>query len=362
MVKNAYIHIPFCKSKCHYCSFVSFEKLESKDNYVEALKKQIQAQYNGEKLNTLYFGGGTPSVLSTNEFKSLISLFNTDKDTEITTEANPDGLTEDYLKRLRTCGINRISIGSQSFDDEILKLIGRRHDAKQITTAVDLAQKVGFDSISLDLIYGLPAQTIKGFEADLKKVVSLGIQHVSLYGLKIEEGCYFSKHTPKFLPDLDIQADMYLKAIETLTNNGFKHYETSNFAKPSFESKHNLNYWNNNTYYGFGVSASGYQNKCRYTNETNLDNYIKNPTAKIFEQELTEQEILEEEIFLGLRKNEGINVENINNKFSIDFEVKYKKILDKYKETGHLIKTQNGWALSTEGILLSNDILSEFID
>jgi oxygen-independent coproporphyrinogen-3 oxidase len=362
MIKNAYIHIPFCKSKCHYCSFISFDKLKSKDDYIDALKNQIKAEYKGEKLNTLYFGGGTPSVLSIEDFKSIISLFNTDKDTEITTEVNPDGLEERYLGDLRLCSINRISIGSQSFDDKILKMIGRRHDSNQITAAVDLAKKVGFDNISLDLIYGLPTQTIEGFSDDLKKVVNLGVQHVSLYGLKIEEGCHFSTHPPKGLPDLDNQADMYLKAVEILTENNFKHYETSNFAVEGFASKHNLNYWDNNTYYGLGLSASGYKDKTRYTNEMNLENYIVNPMLKDSEQNLSEKEILEEEIFLGLRKIEGIYVESINEKFNIDFENRYKNILDKYLETGHLNKTQNGYALSIEGVLVSNEILSEFID
>ena len=305
MAKNAYIHIPFCKSKCNYCTFVSFNALNSKPAYLEALKSEIQSTYQGENLETLYFGGGTPSLLSIDEFKELLSLFdntphpkpspsrgegasrsnlNINIPTEITVEINPEGITEEYLSELNKLGVNRISIGSQTFDDEKLKLIGRRHSAREIETAVNLARNAGFNNISLDLIYGLPTQSIEGFKADLEKAVGLGVEHISLYGLKIEKGCYFYKNTPKDLPDNDLQADMYLTAIERLTKNGFEHYEISNFAKKGFESRHNLNYWNNNTYYGFGLSASGYLNKTRYTNETNLKKYIKNPLSKMSEE------------------------------------------------------------------------------
>jgi len=403
MAKNAYIHIPFCKGgKCNYCSFTSFDTLELKEKYIDALISEIkgshektvqvpiaslrdielqiaqetsteaissdftknelvQFQYQGESLETLYFGGGTPSVLTINEFKSLIELFNIDKNTEVTTEINPDGIDKEYLIGLKTVGINRISIGSQSFDDNILKLIGRKHNSEQIKTVVNLTKKVGFDNISLDLIYGLPTQDLKGFEQDLETAIDLNVRHISLYGLKIEEGCYFHTHMPLSLPDSDLQADMYLRAVELLKENGFEHYEISNFSKPNFNSKHNLNYWKNNTYYGFGCSASGYIDNTRYTNEDALTKYIKKPNLKISEQKLTKQEILEEAIFLGLRKLDGINTEEINKEFGIDFDKQYAKILDKYLSTGHLIKTLAGYALSIEGILVSNEILAEFI-
>lgn len=359
MTKNAYIHIPFCKSKCHYCSFVSFPTLELKAQYLQALISQIKVEYKGEELKTLYLGGGTPSLLTINELKSLIDLFQYENNAEITIEVNPDSVDFEYLRGLKELGINRLSIGSQSFDDKILKQIGRRHNSAQIRSAVKSAKDTGFDNISLDFIYGLPTQTIESFESDLKIAINLGVQHISLYGLKIEEGCTFYKKMPSDLADLDIQADMYLKAIEVCKKSGFEHYEISNFSLPIFNSKHNLNYWDNNTYYGFGCSASGYENAVRYTNETDLGKYIKNPLGKDSEQKLTEQEILEETIFLGLRKTEGINIEEINKQFNIDFNKKYAKTLDKYCD--YFIKTPSGWALTIEGILISNDILSEFI-
>ena len=360
MAKNAYIHIPFCKSKCNYCSFVSFVDLNLKMQYIEALIFQIKSEYKNEKLNTLYFGGGTPSLLTIEEVERLIELFNFEDDAEITVEVNPDSVDLDYLQGLKNIGVNRLSIGVQTFDDKILKLIGRRHDVAQAKLALHHAKQVGFKNISLDLIYGLPTQTLSDFENDLEYAVECGVQHISLYGLKIEEGCYFYENMPDLLADSDIQADMYLKAIEVLNAYGFEHYEISNFSLPSFNSRHNLNYWENNTYYGFGCSASGYISNARYTSETNLAKYIKNPLKKISEQKLTQQEILEEAIFLGLRKMAGINIKKINKNFGIDFDKKYINILDKYSK--YFVKTSNGYALTKEGILISNDILAEFID
>lgn len=410
--KNVYIHIPFCKSKCNYCSFVSYPTLELKEDYLKALISQVKAEYKGEALETLYFGGGTPSILSVNEFKNLIALFNFADNAEIIIEINPESIEETYLRGLKEVGINRISIGSQTFDDNILKTIARRHNSQQIKDVVELAKNIGFDNISLDLIYGLPKQDLAGFEYDLKTVIDLDVQHVSLYGLKIEKGCYFYENRPEQIPDLDMQADMYLKAIEVLTNAGFEHYEISNFAKmpdvilnsltkgtaelckasnpvckaqdriiersceqpcdpeinsgrrdayseASYRSKHNLNYWNNNTYYGFGCAASGYVNNLRYTNQIDLEEYIENPLKKSNEQELSQQEILEEAIFLGFRKIAGIHISEINRKFGIDFQKKYSRILQKYSD--YFIKTKEGYALTIEGILISNEILSEFI-
>lgn len=361
MTKNVYIHIPFCKgTKCNYCSFVSYVDFDLKDAYLDALAAQINEGYKGEKVETLYFGGGTPSLLDIDEFENLLSLFDFKDNAEITVEVNPDNITSDYLLDLSKIGINRLSIGSQTFDDELLTLIGRKHNAEKIELAVNHAKEVGFNNISLDLIYGLPAQTLFGFENDLNKAVSLDIQHISLYGLKIEKGCYFYKHLPDHLPpDLDIQADMYLKAVEILKQNGFEHYEISNFTKSGYESKHNLNYWNNNYYYGFGCAASGYIDGKRYTNETNLKKYINYPLKKLSLHKLTEDEILEEAIFLGFRKIAGINIEEINNKFNIDFDSKYEKILNKYSD--YFIKTQKSYALTLNGLLISNEILSEFL-
>ncbi len=258
MVKSAYIHIPFCKSKCGYCSFISFAKLGAKKDYLKTLAKEINYFYEDEVLNTLYFGGGTPSLLEISEFGNLLKRFKINDSTEVTSELNPDDVSYDYLRGLYDLGINRISFGCQTFNNEILKQINRRHNSAQVVEVVDNAKKAGFKNISLDFIYGLPNQTLDMFLEDLRRGINLGVQHISLYGLKIEEGSYFYDNMPENLPDDDEQADMYLAAVEFLTGLGFEHYEVSNFSCAGFNSKHNLAYWKNQEYYGFGIGAHGY--------------------------------------------------------------------------------------------------------
>ena len=359
MASCVYLHIPFCLSKCKYCSFISFTDISKKTGYLYSLLKEIDYYYQNEPLDTIYFGGGTPSLMKISELNKLLNKFNLTKNTEITIEVNPDSIDEKYLIGLKDIGFNRLSIGSQSFDDNLLKQIGRRHNSNQIFHTIELAKKAGFENISVDLIYGLPNQTLEMFKKDLDIINSLSIQHVSLYGLKIDEGCYFYKNYPQNLPDDDIQADMYLTAIEKLKD--FEHYEISNFAKRGFKSKHNLNYWKENEYYGFGIAAHGFIDGVRYSNYTKLDKYLENPVEREYGKFLTEQEKLEESIFLGFRIKEGIDTKTINEKYHIDFDTKYKNIIEKYISTGHLIKTQEGYQLSDEGFLLSNIILSEFI-
>lgn len=362
MTENCYVHIPFCRSKCKYCSFVSFPRLEVKAEYLMALRKEILANYKSEELNTLYFGGGTPSVLTVEEFSKIIELLNLAKGCEVTTELNPETMSLEYLSGLRHAGVNRVSFGCQTFDDKILKNIGRRHSADCVRHAVKFAQNAGFENISLDFIYGLPEQSLERFERDLNTAIGLGVQHISLYGLKIDEGCYFYEHAPENLPDEDMQADMYLKAIETLTSAGFEHYEISNFAKSGYESRHNLNYWDNNSYYGLGVAAHGYEDGVRYFNTASIDEYLKNPFKHKSQHILSAQEKLEEAIFLGFRELKGIDISKINSKYGIDFENKYKNIVKKYVNYGYLERTDVGYKLSDSGILVSNVILAEFLE
>lgn len=362
MVKSAYIHIPFCKSKCHYCSFVSFNRLELKQDYLKALYNEIQNVYQNEPFNTLYFGGGTPSLLEPFEFRNIISKFSLSSEAEVTTELNPEGVSYDYMRSLYDLGVNRVSLGCQTFDDSILKQINRRHTSIDVVSAVKTIQKAGFKNISLDFIYGLPNQAPDSFYNDLKKAVGLGVQHVSLYGLKLEDGCYFYNNLPENLPDDDTQADMYIGAVELLQNSGFEHYEVSNFSLPGFNSRHNLNYWNNEEYYGFGVAAHGYRNGVRYGNTETLESYINNPLEHKETRLLSKQEQLEEEIFLGLRRMKGIDIQGVNLKYGIDFLEKYNDILKKYEGLKLLKKTENGYAFTLQGILVSNVILADFIE
>lgn len=362
MVKSAYIHIPFCKQKCHYCSFISFPKLEKKEQYIIALKKQIQTDYKGEELKTLYFGGGTPSLLIVEEIKELINLFNLANDAEITLELNPETVNQEYFIELAKTRVNRLSIGSQSFDNEILNLIGRRHKVEDIFRVVKEARNAGFENISLDFIYGLPNQTVEKFSSDLKKAIGLGVEHISLYGLKIDEDCYFAKFPPENLADDDTQAQMYLNAIEILTKNGFNHYEISNFSREDKYSRHNVTYWQNQEYYGFGLGAHGYVNGIRYSNTTQFSQYFNNPCQKESKQTLSTQEKLEEEIFLGLRLVEGINIKEIEKKFNMNFYEKYSNVLKKYEQEGFLEIKSDFVKFTKQGFLVSNYILADFIE
>ena len=360
MVTSAYVHIPFCRQKCNYCYFVSFANSGMIEKYLESLIKEIEHFYKGEELKTLYLGGGTPSLLSVEQVGNIISKYKILNSTEITMELNPESVDENYLRAIKSFGVNRLSIGCQSFDENILKIIGRKHSPSDVELVLKSAQSVGFDNISLDFIYGLPNQSEDSFVSDLKRAKSLGVQHISLYGLKIEEGCYFYKNPPQNIADEDTQAGMYLRAVEVLSD--FEHYEVSNFAKKGFHSKHNLTYWNNENYYGFGVSAHGYENDVRYSNKTVLSEYLINPIEKVFENKLSIQEQLEEEIFLGFRRMSGINVDKINRKFNIDFCEKYKNIIEKFLDTKHIKETEFGYALTLDGVLVSNMILSEFLE
>lgn len=362
MVKSAYIHIPFCKSKCHYCSFVSFNKLEQKDNYLKALSCEIDEFYQNEVLDTIYFGGGTPSVLKVSDISKILRKLDFNSKTEITMECNPDDVNYDYLRALYDIGINRLSFGCQTFNDEILHKINRRHNAGQVIDAVRLSRDAGFENISLDFIYGLPAQTLEMFLKDLTRAVELGVSHISLYGLKLEEGCYFAKHLPQKLPDDDMQADMYLAAVELLTGKCFEHYEVSNFSRRGFNSRHNMTYWNNEEYYGFGVAAHGYVNGVRYGNLETLKEYISGPFKKKETKLLTTQEKLEEEIFLGFRRmRDGVNIKHINTKYGIDFVEKYRDILDKYENLDLIKKTSKGYVFTPNGVLVSNVVLADFL-
>ena len=359
--KSTYIHIPFCKRKCNYCAFTSFSALNLIDDYVKKLTAEIRHFYKGTPLNTLYIGGGTPSLLEIKHFEKILSLFNFAKNAEITVELNPESTDLKLLSALYNLGVNRLSIGVQSFAEDILRNIGRLHSVKKAKDTVFLAQDTDFDNISIDLIYGLPEQNMRLWENDLKEAKSLGVEHISLYGLKIEENTPFFNAPPKRLPNEDIQADMYERAVSFLAPE-FELYEISNFAKtPEYYSRHNLNYWNDGEYFGFGVSASGFINNIRYKNTINFKEYMEDPLNTKEIAVLTAQERLEETIFLGFRKREGINTAEINQKFGIDFDRKYAPVLQKFLNSGHLEKTENGYRLTISGILVSNLILSEFL-
>lgn len=356
-MNSLYIHIPFCLKKCNYCAFVSFcVNLPQIEKYFDALQKEL-AHKNPRNLKTLYIGGGTPSCVPIEFYRKI--KFDHTKEYEFTFEVNPKTVDKKYLQDLRTLGVNRLSIGVQSLDDKILTQIGRPHSAKDAIDCVKQAQEAGFDNISIDLIYGLPNQTMKIWRSTLTQALSLGVQHISTYGLKIEEGTPFGQNQPENLPDEDLCADMYLECVKTLTNAGFEHYEVSNFALNGFESLHNSNYWQNNPYIACGIAAHGYEKGIRYENTTDLEKYLDTPLKPAKEIALSKDDILAEAIFLGLRLKKGIDLDDFKARYSVDFKEKYAEQLAKF--TDFFEQNGNKISLTTEGFMLSNVILAEFL-
>lgn len=328
--------------------------------YSYSLLKEISVNYAGEELETLYIGGGTPSLLDTGVLKKIINRFKFIDAPEVTIEVNPEDVTTEKIKTYLELGINRISMGVQSLDDNILQITGRRHSAQRAKDAIQMIKDAGCSNLSVDLIYGLPTQSMQSFIADVRELLNFPISHISLYGLKIEDDSVFGKNPPSNLPCDDEQADMYQAVCEILPQAGFKQYEISNFAKDNYYSRHNVNYWDNNSYYGFGVSAHGYVDGFRYYNTNSIAKYMEKPDVAEYAHHVTVQEKLEEEIFLGMRKASGVNIKQVNEKFDIDFLSKYDSPIKKYKN--EFLIVENGFLrFTTKGFMLSNVILSDFI-
>lgn len=315
-MSGIYIHIPFCKSRCSYCDFFSTTFLHKEDKYISAVIREISQRkdyLNNQPVTTIYFGGGTPSLLKIDSIRHILNCihdsFSVSHDAEITLEANPGDLDQDKLQALKSIGINRLSIGIQSFDDDFLRIIGRRHSRQDALNAVQFAQSVGFDNISIDLIYALPSQTIEQWLLTLDTAINLGVQHISAYCLTIEENT--PMHTllrqGKITPASDELANqMYETCIKRLQKAGFIHYEVSNFCLPNFHSRHNSSYWNNTPYLGIGAGAHSYNGTSRQWNICNLDQYI-NGTPPTIEQ-LTSKDIYNERVMLSLRTKDGIDL------------------------------------------------------
>jgi oxygen-independent coproporphyrinogen-3 oxidase len=316
----AYIHIPFCKSKCFYCDFNSYPGQEGlRAEFVDALVKEINAAIDSKNpLETVYFGGGTPTLLSAEHLLRILEAirakFGISPDAEVTIEANPGTVTPETLAALRNGGFNRLRIGVQSFDDQTLQILGRIHSAKEAQRAFLEARKANYGNISIDLMYALPDQTISNWESTLQKALELSPEHISLYELSIEEGTHFGNLRSRCmiqLPDEDLQLEMYQMAIDRLTSAGFEHYEVSNFARPGRRSRHNQVYWRNEPYYGFGAGATGYVQGIRYTNTATPRDYIDQVNASgravATEESLTGRESMGETIMLGLRMLDGVD-------------------------------------------------------
>lgn len=365
-----YLHIPFCKSKCRYCDFCSFPHMdgETVEAYCEALTREIEAygeQMKDYTVATVYFGGGTPTYLPPTRLAALLSEvskhFSLAADTEITTECNPATADKHALSLLRGAGFNRLSIGAQSLSDGELKLLGRIHTAADFKRTFDAARRAGFDNLSADVMFGIPAQTPASFAATLKELCDLSPEHISAYGLKIEEGTpFFSARDTLPLPSEDEERQMYMDAVAYLAKRGYARYEISNFAKPGRESRHNLRYWEREDYLGMGLAAYSCLGNERFSNTEDMALYLAGD--RIADREtVSEHDALSESVMLGMRLEKGVDFDALAKRYG-DGAYVYRDRLAKYEDGGFVRKTQNGYAFTSDGTYVSNTILSDVLD
>ncbi|MGR1475462.1 radical SAM family heme chaperone HemW [Streptococcus agalactiae] len=368
---SAYVHIPFCNQICYYCDFSKvFIKNQPVDAYLQALIREFRS-YDITELRTLYIGGGTPTSISAVQLDYLLTELSRDLNLntleEFTIEANPGDLTVDKIEVLQKSAVNRVSLGVQTFNDKHLKRIGRSHNEAQIYSTIDALKTAGFQNISIDLIYALPGQTMDDVRSNVAKALSLNIPHLSLYSLILEHHTVFMNKMRRgklHLPTEDLEAEMFEYIISEMERNGFEHYEISNFTKPGFESRHNLMYWDNVEYYGVGAGASGYLDGIRYRNRGPIQHYLKGVSegnARLSEEVLSKNEMMEEELFLGLRKKEGVSIGKFEQKFGTSFEKRYGQIVQELQSDG-LLKENNGFIQMTKkGLFLGDTVAEKFI-
>ena len=363
---GVYFHIPFCASKCAYCDFCS---LPGRDKlmpyYQDALLIQLQEtmpRMTDYFIDTVYFGGGTPSYYGARRIVEILQELKVTnrlmKQSEITVECNPDSVRRKELRMLRKEGVNRLSIGAQSANDDILRLIGRRHNWRQVEMAVKRARKAGFRNVSLDLIYGLPSQTREDWADTLTKALALKPAHISCYGLRLEEGTpmYDEYEGTDILPSDDDQADMYLYAVDFLSRHGFRQYEISNFARPGFASRHNLKYWMLGEYAGFGPGAHSDMGGVRFAYERDLDAYIAGELRLSEMEEIPPLDRDLEYIMLSLRTVQGIDSKYFERQFRQKFQP-MEELLVQYESHGFAVRTEKGWRLTPRGFFVSNAII-----
>ena len=392
-MSSLYVHIPFCLKRCIYCDFVSgIYDPKKAEQYIAALRKEI-ALISQEpnlkisphpslpkrgKFETLFIGGGTPTALSAEALRELIkhifSHIAFADNYEATIEANPGTLNKEKLTAIREAGMNRISIGIQSFNDEELKILGRLHSSSVAEQAVHLARDAGFENIGIDLIYGIPGQGMESWNKTLEKAVKLKPRHISAYELTVEKGTVlYARHQEGILKSLDddLIAEMYNRTIDYLASEGYVHYEISNFAMAGYSCRHNLNYWDRGEYYGVGLGAHSFINGNRYYNTGNIEDYLKAVSEKRSPvkatEHITEDKALSEAVFLGMRKTEGINVESFFKRYGLNILSHYQYEIADMQEKG-LIEITNSECsyetnlkLTRRGLLLSNEVFVKFI-
>lgn len=359
-MKSAYIHIPFCKNICSYCDFCKMfynEKLVY--NYLDSLENEIISKYRGELLKTLYIGGGTPSCLNLSQLEKLFSItnkFNLDNDYEFTIELNISDITKEKLLLIKENRVNRLSIGIETINDKFFTLINRYNNKKDIIEKIDLCKKY-FTNINIDLMYAFPGEVMKDLKNDLDFFRKLDVNHISIYSLILEKNTKLYIDKVKPISDV-LESNMYYYIIDYLTNIGYNHYEISNFSKVGYESLHNLNYWNNEYYYGFGLGASGYIDDLRYSNTRSINNYILG--KYLLESDYIDKKTkMEEELICGLRKTNGISKKRFREKFECDIRDVFD--IDSLINKNELIEEEDKIYIPHDKLYISNNILVNFI-
>lgn len=370
-----YIHIPFCESKCIYCDFYSMANNNHLiDKYIDALlveAAQRKNELNSENITTVYLGGGTPSLLSITQLSKLVNglkkVFDFSDVEEFTIEVNPDDVTADYIQQAKSLGINRVSMGVQSFSDEDLRFINRRHTAKQATYAIHIIKKAGIDNISIDLIYGIPGQNIEIWKNNVDTAISLSVQHISAYTLMYEEGTRLSvmRSLGKITEvDDDVVAAMYDYLVAQLKSNGYTHYEISNFALPAFHSRHNSSYWNLTPYLGLGVAAHCFDGTVRRYNPSNLKKYLDalgEGKLCVEVENITKSEKYDEYVMLRLRTADGIDADELTHRFGEEY---YQFFIEKAKQLvseGSLINENGRYYIPENHIMISDNITCDLL-
>lgn len=371
-----YVHIPFCVRKCEYCDFLSWSAgEEEREQYVNALLSEIESYRDfvkGYRVSTIFVGGGTPSVLRPKQMERILQkiyeVFELEKRPEITIEVNPGTVDEEKLQCYKANGVNRLSMGLQSVKDEKLRLLGRIHTYQEFAESYELARKVGFDNISIDLISSVPGQTLQEWKEELETAAAQNPEHISVYQLIIEEGTpFYEKYAehPELLPDEETSREIYLWTGRFLKEAGYEQYEISNYAKPGKESRHNLKYWERGDYLGLGLGAASMVQNIRMSNTKDMRTYLercdKPKTMREDVQFLEEPRQMEEFMFLGLRKTRGVSKKEFRRIFGREMDMVYEKALHKCLENGMLLEHKDRIFLSEEGTLLSNMVLSEFL-
>lgn len=369
-----YVHIPFCKQKCSYCDFISYcDKNDLIEKYIKALKQEIKdSSVNEYEISTIYIGGGTPSYIESKYISEILKTikqkYNISRNVEITIEVNPGTATKEKLRDYVEAGINRISIGLQSCNNNLLKMIGRIHTYEEFLSTYKLAREVGFKNINVDLMIGLPNQTLDDVKKSLEEISKLNPEHISVYSLIVEEGTPIEKKITDGqlkLPNEELEREEYWEVKKFLESLGYKHYEISNFAKTGYESKHNLNCWEQKEYLGFGAAAHSYMKKTRYSNTENIEKYInqemQSKQLHIVHEVQKEEEQKKEYMLLGLRKIDGVQISSFKNKFGCNPIMEFKNELNKLTQEGLIKIDLDQIKLTEKGIDLANIVWEEFI-